>query len=154
LFVVAGFAAAEMENVALFDSYTKAYRTAQQTERPLLVVLNPSQESGKEGVSLGDLTESEQSRELLKNYVVTIIDGESAHGKTCQKLFDAKSLPHVVVIDKDQKFQLYKASKKLDAKVWTSVLRKYKDGEAPAPKHEVSYRYHSAPVRSYCPNCR
>ena len=154
MFVVAGFAASELENVALFDNYTKAYRSAQQTERPLLVVLNPGEESGKDGVSLGEMTQSEQSRDLLKNYVVTVIDADSEHGKTCQKLFDAESLPHVVVIDKQQKYQLYKASKELNAKTWTAVLRKYKNGERPEPANQVSYRYNYTPMRSYCPNCR
>jgi hypothetical protein len=153
---MAGLAASELENVALFDNYTSAYRTAKQTERPLLVVLNPSEDADNDAVSLGDLTATEQSRELLKNYVVTIVDADSEHGKTVQKLFNAKSLPHVVVIDKDQKFQLYKTSKKLDAKTWTTVLRKYKNGESPEPANQVSYRYNYnyTPMRSYCPNCR
>jgi hypothetical protein len=151
-----------MENAALFDNYTQAYRTAQQTDRPLLVVLNPGKESGKDAVSLGDLTASEQSRELLKNYVVTIIDADSDHGKTCKKLFHAEALPHVVVIDKQQKYQLYKVSHKLEAKAWTAVLRKYKSGESPAASpvsynsglnYNHNYNYNYAPTRGYCPNC-
>jgi hypothetical protein len=162
LIVVAGFAASEMENVALFDSYSQAYRTAQQTDRPLLVVLNPGEDSGKDAVSLGDITGTEQSRELLKNYVVTIIDADSENGQAAKKLFKAETLPHVVVIDKEQKYQLYKVSHKLESKAWTAVLRKYKNGEAPEPASTVSYRsnfggyggYNYSPARSYCPNCR
>jgi hypothetical protein len=155
LLVLSTFAANEMDNLKLFDNYTKAYRIAQTTERPMLVVLNPSQGSGKEAVALDEIAKSEESRVLLSNYVVTVIDAESEHGKTCQKLFDCKSLPYIAVIDKQQKYQLYHTSQKLDGKVWNTVLKTYKTGQAPAPARPVAFNhYQPMPMRSFCPNCR
>lgn len=156
IMMLVGFAVNDLDNLTMFDNYTEAYRTAERMHRPLLVILNPGKDSHRQPISLADVTATEENRKLVTNYVISVIDADSEHGKTCCKLFDADELPNVVVIDKQQKYQIYNTSNTLAPQVWTAVLRKYKDGEAPAPAQPVVYhrRHNYYPARSYCPNCR
>lgn len=110
-----------------FDSYTKAYSQAGEQDRPMLVILNP----GADDANRLDITEMRADTQLdgkLADYVVAEIDTTTAHGKQVHKLFKSPSLPHVVVIDNQQKKQLYRTSRTLSTEELAEVLGTYRDG--------------------------
>lgn len=128
----------------VFDNYTQAYHAAQEGEKPMLVILNPGEASDAEPVTMEAVEKTAERRELLKNYVVAVIDTETDHGKTVHKLFDSPQLPRVAVIDKDQKWQVYRTSESLQGYQWTAVLKTFKNGA----QTTRLYNY------NYCPSCQ
>jgi len=141
-----------------FDSYTKAWHVAKETERPLLVVLN------SEAKSLGGETlANEKVNDALSDYVVAVIDTETDHGKKIHKLFGSASLPRVVVIDKQQKYQIFKQSGSMSSNRLATVLDQHKTGARPVvtqpyspatsqPIQQLNWINPSAPAD--CPSCR
>ncbi|MBC7815336.1 MAG: hypothetical protein IAG10_00385, partial [Planctomycetaceae bacterium] len=85
-----------------FTNYAVAYREAQRAKKPLLVILNPAEESS--AVKVDEVRKTQQRRDLLQKFVVVVIDTATDHGETVNKLFNEKSLPHVSVIDRDQQW--------------------------------------------------
>ena len=113
-----------------FTNYAAAYREAQQAKKPLLVILNPAEESS--AVKVEEVRNTQQRRDLLQKFVVVVIDTSTDHGETVNKLFNEKSLPHVSVIDRDQQWQLFRTSKKLQGEDWNRVLETFQNGEQTA----------------------
>lgn len=121
---------AELNVPRHFQNYTAAYQAAQQTKKPLLVVLNPGSESGSVPIHLEDIRKTEQRRKLLERYVVVEIDASTTHGETIHKLFESKPLPHVAVIDRDQKWQVFRSSRALQGNDWTRILETLQNGDS------------------------
>jgi hypothetical protein len=115
-----------------FDSYTLAYREAQRTQRPLLVILNPGPDSEVRPVQLADVQKTARRRQLLERYVVVVIDTTTPHGQTVHQLFGNQPLPHVAVIDRDQKWQVLRTSRKLQGEDWTRILEAFQNGDSTA----------------------
>lgn len=115
-----------------FTSYTLAYREAQRSKKPLLVVLNPGQDSSQVPVHLEDIRKTQQRRTLLERYVVVEVDTSTAHGQAVHKLFDNKPLPHVAVIDREQQWQVFRTSRKLQGEDWNRILETFKNGDRTA----------------------
>ena len=113
-----------------FTNYTEAYREAQREKKPLLVILNPPEATS--AVNVEDVRKTQQRRELLGKFVLVVIDTSTEHGETVNKLFDQKSLPHVSVIDREQQWQLFRTSKKLQGDDWNRVLETFQNGERTA----------------------
>ena len=149
LLAVAGLVPAEAARPLQFDDYGSAYRAATKTGRPLLVILNPADESGKTPISLEDVQRTRQRRQLLDDYVVCTVDTSSEAGRKTHQLFGSKQLPRVVVIDKQQKYQIFQTSESLYGQRWTEILETYRKGEPPPVKiTPVSYsRPIAGPVR-------
>lgn len=141
--IVAGTMTAAPERVE-FDSYTDAYYAAKESQKPLLVILNPSEDEDGKAITIDDVKKTAERRELLDNYVVAVIDTTTDHGKKVHELFDSPSLPRVSVIDKEQKWQIYRTSNKLQGYQWTEILQTYKDGK----KERKVVRF------NYCPSCQ
>src|SRR5690606_26847505 len=143
-----------------FDSYTQAYRAAGESHRPMLVILTDKQ--SEQAVPLAALQQSEASREVLEDYVVAVIDTTTEHGKQVHELFGAPALPRTVVIDQEQKKQIFRTSDTLRPETLTSVLKQYRDGvpatvtarrPASQPAVQGSLNYYRGGVGN-CPNCR
>lgn len=115
-----------------FTSYTLAYREAQRSKKPLLVVLNPGEDSAAVPVHLEDVRKTEQRRKLLERFVVVEIDTSSSHGQTIHKLFDNKPLPHVAVIEREQQWQVFRTSRKLQGEDWNRILQTFQNGDRTA----------------------
>jgi hypothetical protein len=113
-----------------YTNYAAAYREAQRAKKPLLAILNPSEESSS--VKVEEVRKTQQRRELLQKFVVVVIDTSTNHGETVNKLFNEQSLPHVSVIDRDQQWQLFRTSKKLQGEDWNRVLETFQNGEQTA----------------------
>ena len=139
-----------------FESYTKAYHAAAEVKRPLLVVLNPPAEQVAAGnaVSIDRLREDEEIEKLLENYVVAEIDTGTEHGKKVHELFGNKPLPRVVVIDNDQKLQIYRTSDHLALDKFRDVLETYQDGETVSTMSSNLNWTRQYTNPGYCPNCR
>ena len=123
---------AELKTPQQFQNYTAAYRAAQREKKPLLVILNPGRESDTVPVHLDDIRKTEQRRKLLDRYVLVEIDASTPHGETIHKLFDNKSLPHVAVIDRDQKWQVFRSNRTLQGNDWTRILETFQNGDSTA----------------------
>jgi len=133
---------------ATFDSYTQAYRAAQRTRRPMLVILNPGKNSQVSLISMTDVSKTHARRELLQNYVVAVIDTSTDHGKKVYELFGSPQLPRVSVIDNQQSMQVYQTSATLYGQMWDQILTAFVNAtpttELPAPP----------PAASSCPYCQ
>ena len=123
---------AELKTPQQFQNYTAAYRAAQREKKPLLVILNPGRDSDTVPVHLDDIRKTEQRRKLLDRYVLVEIDASTPHGETIHKLFDNKSLPHVAVIDRDQKWQVFRSNRTLQGNDWTRILETFQNGDSTA----------------------
>jgi hypothetical protein len=115
-----------------FSDYKQAYLAAQAANRPLLVILNPGSEADVAPLDVDALRRSGHRRKLLGDYVVAVIDASTPAGQTAHKLFGSPALPRVSVIDKQQKWQIYRTSQALTPESWNLVLEKYRTGQAPA----------------------
>ena len=129
LLILTGLASAKNNQGEPFDNYTQAYRSAQASGRPMLVILNPGEESRTEQVRLESVRKTKQRRELLSDYIVVMIDTGTKEGQVIRKLFDDPQLPFVSIIDKRQEYQIYRSSEKMYGQLWTEILETYRNGE-------------------------
>jgi hypothetical protein len=130
-----------------YTSYTQAYRAAQRAKRPMLVILNPPQNSRTSLISLQDVEKTRARRELLQNYVVAVIDTSTPHGQKVYSLFGSPQLPHVSVIDNAQAYQVYQTSEAMYGQMWDYILTTFQN---------ASPAITQAPVQqpNYCPYCQ
>jgi hypothetical protein len=151
---------APQETTQQFDSYSKAYWAASEAHRPMLVILTDG--NGAQASPLAVLQQSDASRDVLDDYVVAVIDTNTEHGKKVHELFGAPALPRTVVIDQEQKKQIFRTSDTLRPETLTSVLKQYRDGASATvtarrpisqPAVQGSLNYYQGGVGN-CPNCR
>lgn len=165
LIVLASLSAPDAQ--ATFGNYSKAYWTAQQAHRPMLVILNPSGQSGsqQEVITHETLQSDARTREMLDNYVVAIIDTGTKHGKAVHELFGSPQLPRVVVIDERQDKQVFQSSEHLAPSEFARILEQYRTNAATtATSHTTRFRpttpqttpqtFNSFQRGGNCPNCR
>jgi hypothetical protein len=125
---------APAETASDFVEYGPAYYAAQESRRPLLVVLNAGPSTDETSVKPEDIRKARVRRELLKQYTVVVVDASTEAGRKTHELFGAPALPYVSVIDKQQKYQLYRSSKPHAAEDWNLLLDKHKDGNLDVAK--------------------
>jgi hypothetical protein len=118
----------------VYDSYTQAWHAGHVQKRPVLVILNPGAESEESKVDVDWLKRTRHRRELLKDYVVCVVDTSTLEGQTIQKKFKAESLPRVSVLDRQQKWQIYQSSKEHSAEDWNLLLETHRKGNPPPPR--------------------
>lgn len=129
---------------ATYDNYTKAYHAAQKAKRPMLVILNPAKSPQTTLISLEDVEKTHARRELLQNYVVTVIDTSTPHGKKVYELFGSPQLPRVAIIDNEQATQVYQTSESLYGQMWDQILTAFQNA-TPATR---------MPAPNSCPYCQ
>jgi len=118
----------QVQTSSHFSNYKDGYNAARDRKAPLLVILNPSKESEKNLIQLDTIQKTKERRDLLKNYVVVTIDTSSKRGQTVHKQFGSKPLPRVIVIDRNQEWQIYRTSEPLYGQLWTDILKAFKTG--------------------------
>lgn len=128
-----------------YDSYTDAYKVAGESHRPMLVVLNGD---GNARMNIDELAENSQFATAAENYVVAEIDTNTDHGRKIHELFNSPTLPTVVVIDDDQKKQIFKTSRTMSAPELATVLNEYKDGPPSSTAKVSTTGTTSTPVTS------
>ena len=118
----------------VYENYNQAWHVARAQNRPVLVILNPGEDSDASAVNVDWLKRSQHRREILKDYVVCVVDTSTPEGKTVQKKFNAASLPKISVLDRQQKWQIYQSSKELSAEDWNMLLETHRKGNPPPPR--------------------
>jgi hypothetical protein len=131
-----------------YSSYTQAWHAAHDAERPMLVILNPAAGQGKKSIVPDQLFSDKSIQPLLNEYVVAVIDTGTEHGKKVHELFGNAPLPRVVVIDKEQKEQVFVTSGDVSAPQLAHVLDEHKDDVPSASQIKAQI-----PAGS-CPNCQ
>jgi hypothetical protein len=119
----------------------------------MLVILNPAADevAAQPSISVDELNNDPEIAPILDDYVVAEIDTGTAHGKAVRELFGSQALPRVVVIDNDQKWQIFRTSKHLEHDELLQVLEAYRTGEQASTTSNWTQQYRSS---GYCPNCR
>lgn len=147
-------------------SYGKALQATRDGNQPLLVVLDkPNSEDARiEPALLSENSINGQAVEALQPYQLCHVDVTSEYGKKVAKVFNAKSFPHVAIIDKTGSVIIHRQSGKTDAAKWEKMLKAHKLGARPTTKSvsHVSYKptsgasYEGANYssRPYCPSCQ
>ena len=118
----------------IYDNYKQAWQAARAQKLPVLVILNPGADAEGPSINPDFLQRSRQRRDLLGKYVVAVIDTSTPHGQTVHKLFKSPALPGISVLDKQQKWQIFRTSEELSAEDWNLVLEKHQKGDPPAVK--------------------
>ena len=136
-----------------YQSYTTAYHTAAEAKRPMFVVLNPPADevAQQDAISVQELRSNAKIEKLLGSYVVAEIDTGTEHGRKVHELFGSKPLPRVIVIDSDQKLQIYRTSERLNDSKLKDVLTRYQDGKRVTTSLNWAQQY---TLPGDCPNCR
>jgi hypothetical protein len=115
-----------------FTNYHRALHAAHDAAKPLLIIMNPGPQA--EFVSLSSVRKTKERRELLKKYVVVVIDTKTRHGQLVYNAYAKPKLPHVVVLDKRQEYQIFTTSEELYGQRWTSILTTYRNGVRVVPQ--------------------
>jgi hypothetical protein len=115
-------------------------------------VLNPPADEVSAGpaIDVAALRQDADISRVLGNYVVAEIDTGTEHGRKVHELFGSKALPRIVVIDANQKWQVYRTSEHLEKGALKNVLETYRAAGA-AP---VQWATQQTLVPGYCPNCQ
>ena len=116
----------------VYDDYRQAWQAGRAQKLPVLVILNPSSDADSPSIDVDSLKRTGHRRELLGKYVVAVIDGSTPQGREVRKLFGSPTLPRVSVLDRQQKWQVYRTSKELSPEDWNLVLETYQKGNPPA----------------------
>jgi hypothetical protein len=117
----------------VYHDYKEAWTAARAEGVPLLVIINPGPGQGAAPVDLAVVNGSRHRRELLSKYVVAVIDASTDQGERVHRLFKSPQLPRVSVIDRQQKWQIYRTSAALSPEDWNLVLEGFQTGVAPPP---------------------
>lgn len=122
-----------------FHNYHRALHAAHDAAKPLLVIMNPGLQA--KFVSLESVRKTKERRELLKDYVVAVINTKTRHGQIVYNAYSKPKLPHVVVLDKRQQYQIFTTSNELYGQRWTSILTTYRNGVQVVPRRVSSCPY-------------
>jgi hypothetical protein len=117
----------------VYDDYKQAWQAGRAQNLPVLVILNPANDDDESPtIDFDSLRRTGHRRDLLGKYVVAVIDASTPQGQAVRKLFGSPTLPRVSVLDRQQKWQVYRTSQSLSAEDWNIVLETYQKGNPPA----------------------
>ena len=154
-----GLLAASPQPHAWEVSYGKALEAICADKSPLLVVLdNPNSEEARiEPSLLGD-----GNQDALRPYRLCHVDVTTEYGQKVAKAFNAKSFPHVAIIDKTGSSVIFSKTGKIEATEWEKAITLHRNGvRVVRTVSQVTYKPASSPViyggpvsGSYCPSCQ
>jgi hypothetical protein len=158
----ASLAVSATENLEWSDHYAQAKVQAAAEHRPLLVVLENSQDPNGR-LDEGQLVNDEAEVQLLQHYRLCRMDVNSDYGKRVAAAFGAKQYPFTAITDSSAKYITFQANGPLSPEQWQQTLSSRKDGQLiaqPAVQRvEASKIITDWPsnsgysVPSNCPNC-
>jgi hypothetical protein len=144
-----------------YTSYTQAWNAATEAKKPMLVILNPGPESGERQITEASLRSNKKLDTLLDQYVLAIVDTSTEHGQEVNRRFGSPALPRVVIIDKAQKKQIFRASGHLSGDSLVNVLEDHKEGTPKVTTSPPTTNTVISPAGSYilpstsnCPSCQ
>ena len=118
----------------VYDDYKQAWQAGRAQNLPVLVILNPASDADSPAIDFDSLRRTGHRRDLLGKYVVAVIDASTLQGQAVRKLFGSPALPRVSVLDRAQKWQVYRTSQSLSAEDWNIVLETHQKGNPPAAR--------------------
>lgn len=137
------------------SSYSKAYETAKQANKPMFIYFtdssqNPDWKNAFEGMD-----------SLTDAYVLVVADKAGSEGPELYKTFENNGEHGSVVIDRTQKWQYFRTTKKLDTADLKTVLDECKEASG-KPTSNVLQAVSQTSTESIqtfratgdCPNCR
>lgn len=108
--------------------YGQARKSAQQVQRPLLIVLeDPEKPTAK--FNDGKLASGEGQKELLENFTLCRVDVSTPYGKKVKEAFRADKLPYTAITDKSAQYITFRGGGAMKPSDWTAALSKHKEGE-------------------------
>lgn len=122
----------------IYDNYKQAWHAGRLQNLPVLVILNPGADSEPSPVDVEFLRRSSHRRKLLAKYVVAVIDTSTPEGQKVHKLFKSPALPGVSVLDRQQKWQIYRSEQPLSAEDWNLALEEHQKGDPPVLRRPAS----------------
>lgn len=122
----------------IYDNYKQAWQAGRVQKLPVLVILNPGGDAEAAPVDVEFLRRTSHRRKLLANYVVAVIDTSTPEGEKVHKLFKSPPLPGVSVLDRQQKFQIFRSSEPLSAEDWNLALEQHQKGDPPVLRRPAS----------------
>ncbi len=149
LFCGAESAVAEAPHTAEFVNYGEAWKAAKADKRPMLVVLNPGDET--KSLDVHGLRNDQKLAKVLDEYVVAEIDTTTEHGQKVLKSFGNPTLPRLVVIDNKQAKQVFATSEKVSETNLKNLLEKQLNSKEAVTSLNVDMFGNPKPD---CPNCR
>ncbi len=142
------------------SSYGKALEATRATDEPLLVVLDKpnSKDARLSPELLKEGKAASAQNALLKPYQLCHVDVSTGYGKKVAKAFNAKSFPHVAIIDKTGSTVIFSKAGKIQADEWQRILTKNKSGDKSLAKNVSRTSYKpitgGSSAKPYCPNCQ
>ncbi|MCA9212390.1 MAG: thioredoxin family protein [Planctomycetales bacterium] len=108
--------------------YGQAKKTAQETKRPLLIVLeDPAKPAAK--FNDGKLASEAGQKALLENYLLVRVDVSTPYGQKVQEAFRADKLPYTAITDKSAKYITFRGAGSMKPSEWVAALSRHKAGE-------------------------
>jgi hypothetical protein len=112
--------------------YQQAKKTAHQSQRPMLIVLeNPrrSETSFDETMLAGQ----HKQVELMRNYLLCKIDVTTPYGKRVAAALRADRFPYTLITDKTATYITFRQAGKMSSEQWCLNLEMHKQGSAKMP---------------------
>jgi hypothetical protein len=108
--------------------YGQARKSAQQDQRPLLIVLEDPE---KPAAKFDDLKLASKAgqKQLLENYKLCRVDVSTPYGKKVKEAFRANELPYTAITDKSAQFITFRGGGDMQPNDWTAALSKHKEGQ-------------------------
>lgn len=140
------------------SSYGKALEATRAADDPLLVVLDkPNTENARISPELLGEGSGLSESELLKPYQLCHIDVTTPYGKKVAKAFNAKTFPHVAIIDKTGKTVIFSKAGDIDNQEWERMLTRFRSGDRSLAKSVSRTTYkpiNGDGLKPYCPSCQ
>ena len=119
------------------DHYGTARKQAIASGKPLLVVIERERNAGNAATSSSSMAnvswnDHQTTRELLANYELCRIDGDSDYGRRVAKAFKASRLPMTAIVDKTGEWTVFIKTGDLSTQALNDALREWKEGVASA----------------------
>jgi hypothetical protein len=111
-------------------NYTEALNQTQESEKPLLVVIDNPSDPTLCAEHAGQKPDKTQA-ELLGSYELCRVDVTTEHGKQVAEAFGVAEFPFMAIIDKTGSGVLFQSAGKMDTVEWVENLAAYRDGEIP-----------------------
>ena len=128
---VTGNGSGKEANLEWATHYGKAKQSAQQVQRPLLIVLeDPAEPKAK--FDDGKLASKAGQKELLENFMLVRVDVSTPYGKKVKKAFRADKLPYTAITDKSAQFITFRGAGEMKPSEWTAALSRHKAGKLAA----------------------
>jgi hypothetical protein len=152
--VVANFGVTAKGELEWSSDYGKAKAAAAAAQRPLLVVLENSNE---QATQFDDKLFEAKEIKLIKQFQLCRVDVNTPYGKKVAEAFKVTKLPYTAITDKTAKYITFRGAGPMSREQWTEALETRKNGDKyPATMSTAipaTQAWPAMPMQSSCPSC-